>query len=88
MTADNSPLGAVITILARSLRRPEGLAADSDVFALGADSMVMMGVVAQLEAHFDIEFEPEDLVKESLRTPRTIVALLSEKYKVAESAAP
>jgi acyl carrier protein len=69
-------------ILARSLRRAGGVEPDSDVFALGADSMIMMSVVAQLEEQFDIELAPEDLVKETLRTPRTIVALLGNKYNV------
>ena len=83
MSIQTATLDAVIDIVSRSLRRADRLGADSDIFALGADSMVMMSVVAQLEERFDIEFAPEDLVKEALGSPHAIATLLVEKYDVA-----
>lgn len=85
-SASPATLEAVLAILARSLRQAPRLTADSDVFQLGADSMVMMGVVAQLEQHFSMEFEPEHLVKELLFSARSIATLIDRDYKTTVGA--
>lgn len=82
IAASPATLDVVLVILGHSLRQPAGLTADSDVFRLGADSMVMMGVVAQLEDRFSIEFEPEHLVKERLFSARSIASLIDGDYKI------
>jgi acyl carrier protein len=79
-----TPLETVIVIVSRTLQTPGTIAADSDLFALGANSVVMMSVVAQLEEAFDVEFDPEDLVKERLSSPRSIAQLLVSTYAVPE----
>lgn len=87
MSSEMAVLDVVIDIVSRSLRQAAGLGPESDVFELGADSMVMMSVIAQLETQFDIEFESEHLVKERLVTPVSIAALLTGHYQVAARAA-
>jgi acyl carrier protein len=52
---------------------------DGDLFAAGLDSMAVMQIVTAVEDEYGVELGPEDLTKENLATPLTLVALLETK---------
>ena len=52
---------------------------DGDLFAAGLDSMAVMQLVVAVEDRFQVELTPEDLTRENLATPTTLVRLISSK---------
>ena len=52
---------------------------DGDLFAAGLDSMAVMQLVVAVEDRYHVELGPEDLTKDNLATPVTLVALIAAR---------
>jgi acyl carrier protein len=61
------------------LEEAEQLSQDTDLFAHGLDSMAMMQLLLQIEAHFDIQVPPQDMTKENFGNANQIATYLNQR---------
>jgi acyl carrier protein len=55
------------------------LTADSDLFALGLDSMALMQLMLQIEASLDVTIDPAEVRREHFATATALTAFLQHK---------
>lgn len=54
---------------------------DGDLYAAGLEAVpVMRAVVAALEDYYGIVFDPADLARTNLATPRSLAAMITAKF--------
>jgi acyl carrier protein len=56
------------------VRGPGGLDADADLGDRGLDSLGMVGLLTDLEAHWSVELPPELVARETFASARTVAA--------------
>lgn len=55
------------------------ITSQSDIFAMGLDSVNAMNLIMTLQSTFSIEFAPTDIQFENFRTPETILDIVQSK---------
>jgi acyl carrier protein len=72
---------AILTLLVREqiLDTDEPLTTQSDLFALGMDSLALMQLLLHLEQSFGIQVLPEEMTRERLATPQAMADSLRSK---------
>lgn len=70
---------AVILDVLRMEMDPSEISADTNIFELGADSMVTVELVFALEERFDIQFDEDELRASMLESVGKITALVTGK---------
>lgn len=68
----NNIIDKVLEIAQKKVSTP--LEAETDLFHSGYDSLMIMELVVDVEAFFDIEIPPEGLSKDRLRSAKAIAA--------------
>lgn len=61
------------------LESDDPITSDSDLFALGLDSMAIMQLLLVLEDEFGVALDPTDLSRDHFQTPAKIIQLIESK---------
>lgn len=71
---------SIITLLEEHqiLETDEQVCADSDLFALGLDSLATMQLLLHLEGVFGVSLPPAMIHRESFATPASVAALVNQ----------
>ena len=80
MTTDiNAPLILNLLLEHEILEPSVDLTAQSDLFALGLDSMALMQLMLQIEASLGIAIDPSEIRREYFATADALAAFLQQK---------
>lgn len=85
MPETNITPAAVIELLTTEhIVEPQGrIAPDTDLFAMGLDSMAMMQLLLHIETRFQVTVQPAEMTRERFATAGSLAAFLGEKRRLA-----
>lgn len=79
-----SPDSVIELLVSENILEPqEPLAPDTDLFAMGLDSMAMMQLLLQIEERFRLSISPAEMTRDRFATARALAAFLGEKRRLA-----
>ena len=84
MPEDITPAAVLHLIVEQQIiETPASLAPDTDLFALGLDSMAMMQLMLHLEREFGVRISPADMTRNHFATARVLAGWLSHPNRSA-----
>ncbi len=79
-----SPAAVIELLTAEHILEPqEPLAADTDLFSMGLDSMAMMQLLLLIEERFRLTINPAEMTRERFATANALSGFLGEKRRLA-----
>ena len=80
MTSDITPAAVLDLIVEQEIVDPaQPMSVESDLFALGLDSMAMMQLLLHIEDRFGIAVQPGEMTRERFATATALSTFLSDK---------
>jgi acyl carrier protein len=83
---DNIKVGiadCVAMVLQMDPENVKKLSGETSLTTIGVDSFNCMDIIVNIESHFDIEFDDEDLFMDNLRTLDRLHKIVSKKLNCA-----
>lgn len=79
-----SPDSVIELLVSENILEPqEPLKPDTDLFAMGLDSMAMMQLLLQIEERFQLSVSPAEMTRDRFATADALAAFLGEKRRLA-----
>lgn len=79
-----TPATVIELLTTEHIVEPQGqIAPDTDLFAMGLDSMAMMQLLLQIEERFQVTINPAEMTRERFATAGALATFLGEKRRLA-----